>query len=191
MTPTPAPDPASDKAAVRAIVRKALAAMTPQQKIAESTDICGKLLKHDLYTRAHVVMVFAPLSDEPLIEPIVQHALAKGKTVLLPRVNWHDSTMVGALVQAWPGDLTKDHRGLTVPREDAPTYDPASMHLVLVPGLAFSSTGVRLGRGAGFYDRFLAQIPIHRRIGVCYRCQRVERIPLQPHDEPVAEVVSP
>jgi len=98
--------------------------------------------------------------------------------------------MVAALVQSWPGDLARDSRGTLAPRDDAPAYDPSSIHFVLVPGVAFSSTGVRLGRGAGYYDRFLPQIPIHRRIGVCFKCQRVEQIPLLPHDEPVAEVVS-
>ena len=185
------PEPDALKAAARATVRAALAAMTPQQKAAESTAICNRILKLELYNKAHVVMMFAPLSDEPLIEPVARHALAHGKILLLPRVNWQDGTMVGALVQAWPGDLVKDVRGMTVPIEDAPTYDPASIHCILVPGLAFSPTGVRLGRGAGYYDRFLPQIPVHRRIGICYRCQRVDQIPLLPHDEPVLEVVSP
>lgn len=184
------PDPDAVKAALRTKVRAALAAMTPQQKAAESTDICGRIIRLDLYTRARVVMLFAPLSDEPLIEPVARHALAHGKTLLLPRVNWSERSMVGALVQDWPGDLVKDHRGLTVPRDDALVYDTGSIHLVVVPGVAFSPTGVRLGRGGGFYDRYLAQIPIHHRVGVCFRCQRVDEIPLLPHDEVVAEVVS-
>jgi len=184
------PDPDTLKAAVRATVRAALAGMTPQQKAAESSEVCRKLLRHDLYTRARVVMAFAPLADEPLIAPVAQDALARGKTLLLPRVDWNSGTMVAALVQSWPGDLVRDARGMLVPVDDAPVYDPASIHFVLVPGVAFSSTGVRLGRGAGYYDRFLSQIPIHRRIGVCFQCQRVEQIPLLPHDEPVAEVVS-
>lgn len=184
------PDPEAVKAALRTKVRAALAAMTPQQKAAESTDICAKIIKLDLYERARVVLLFAPLDGEPRIEPVAKHALARGKTLLLPRVNWNERSMVGALVQDWPGDLVKDHRGLTVPRDDALVYDASSIHLVVVPGVAFSPTGVRLGRGGGYYDRYLAQIPIHHRVGVCFRCQRVDEIPLLPHDEVVAEVVS-
>jgi 5-formyltetrahydrofolate cyclo-ligase len=98
--------------------------------------------------------------------------------------------MTASLIQAWPGDLEKDPMGILTPREDSLTYDPASIHFIVVPGLAFTATGVRLGRGAGYYDRFLPQIAIHRRTGVCYRCQLVDQIPLLPHDEAMAEVIS-
>jgi 5-formyltetrahydrofolate cyclo-ligase len=184
------PDFDTIKADIRTKVRAALGAMTPQQKSAESAAICDRLCKLDLYQKAHVVMLFAPMSDEPLIEPVAQHALSRGKMVLLPRVNSFDKVMTAALVQSWPGDLERDPMGFLAPRFDAPTYDPTSIHLIVVPGVAFSATGVRLGRGGGYYDRFLPQIPIHRRVGVCYRCQRVETIPLLDHDEPVSEVVT-
>ncbi|MFT3687238.1 MAG: 5-formyltetrahydrofolate cyclo-ligase [Phycisphaerales bacterium] len=184
------PDFDTIKTEIRTRVRAALAAMTPQQKAAESAAICERLAKLELYQKAHVVMVFAPMSDEPLIEPFAQHALARGKMVLLPRIDPADKVMTGALVQSWPGDLERDPMGFLTPRFDAPSYDPASIHMVIVPGVAFSSTGVRLGRGGGYYDRYLPQIPIHRRIGVCYRCQQVETIPLLEHDEPVSDVIT-
>lgn len=186
----PKADPESDKLAIRRKVRAAVSAMTPQQKAAESVTICERIQKLDLYQKAHVVMMFVPLPDEPLIAPLAQHALARGKTLLIPRVNWHDNTMIAGLVQSWPGDITKDHKGMAAPLDDAPTYDPGSIHLILVPGVAFSMTGVRLGRGGGFYDRYLTQIPIQRRIGLCFRCQRVDTIPLLPHDEPVSKVIT-
>lgn len=186
----PLSDPQAEKAAIRKSVRAALATMTPQQKAAESSLICDRVLKLEVYQRAHVVMMFVPLPDEPLIEPLAKQALAKGKILVIPRPNWDDNSMTAGLVQSWPGDLAKDFKGFTGPREDAPSYDPGSIHCVLVPGLAFTLTGVRLGRGGGFYDRYLPQVPIQRRIGVCYRCQLVDRIPLLPHDEAMAHVMT-
>lgn len=186
----PKVDPESDKRAIRERVRAAVAALTPQQKAAESVAICERVQKLDLYKNARVVMMFAPLPDEPLIDPLARHALSRGKTLLIPRPDWSNNTMVAALVQDWPGDLVKDHKGFSVPRDDAFTYDPTSINCVLVPGLAFTLTGVRLGRGGGFYDRYLPQIPIHKRVGLCYRCQIVEQIPLLPHDEAMAEIVT-
>lgn len=185
------PDPQAEKAAIRAATRAAVAAMTPQQKAAESTTICDRVQKLDLYKNARVIMMFVPLPDEPLIEPLARHAISRGKMVVIPRPDWTDNTMVAALVQDWKTDIVKDHTGFPAPLEDAPTYDPDSINCILVPGLAFTPTGVRLGRGGGFYDRYLAQIPIHKRIGLCYRCQLVDQIPLLPHDEAMAQVVSP
>lgn len=182
-------EPDAAKAEIRKAVRIGLAAMTPEQRAAESTVICERILKLETYQKAHVVMLYAPLGDEPLIEPVARHALSRGKILLLPRVNRSLKNMTAALVQDWPGDLERDVMGILTPRHDALTYDPESIHFILIPGVAYSATGVRLGRGGGYYDRFLPQIPIYRRFGVCYRCQRVDEIPLLPHDEPVSEVI--
>jgi len=184
------PDPNTIKAEIRKQTRAALAAMTPQQRAAESVTICERILRLELFQRARVVMLYAPLSDEPQIVPIAQHALARGKTLLLPRVNRSAKVMTGALVQSWPGDMDRDPLGFLTPRFDALTYDPASIHFILIPGVAYSLTGVRLGRGGGYYDRYLPQVPIDRRVGVCFRCQMVEHAPLLPHDEPVSQVIT-
>lgn len=68
-----------------------------------------------------------------------------------------------------------------------------SLRAVLVPGLAFDSAGRRLGRGAGFYDRFLAgrataESPI--RIGVCFAIQLVDAVPAEPHDLPMNRIIT-
>jgi len=183
-------DPNAIKAEIRARARAALAAMTPQQRIAESTTICERVQRLELFQRARVVMLYAPLTDEPQIVPLALHALSRGKTLLLPRINRIDKVMTGALVQSWPGDMERDPMGFLTPRFDALTYDPASIHFILVPGVAYSLTGVRLGRGGGYYDRFLPQVSIDRRVGVCFRCQMVEQAPLLPHDEPVSQVIT-
>ena len=65
-----------------------------------------------------------------------------------------------------------------------------SPDLVLVPGLAFDITGVRLGRGKGFYDRWLAANPTVHSVGICFKCQIVENLPSEAHDARVSAIVS-
>ena len=52
---------------------------------------------------------------------------------------------------------------------------------ILVPGLAFSANGARLGYGKGYYDTFFAQHPVLK-LGLCYDFQLVPQVPTQPHD---------
>jgi 5-formyltetrahydrofolate cyclo-ligase len=66
----------------------------------------------------------------------------------------------------------------------------AQLDLIVVPGLAFTAEGNRLGRGAGFYDRFLAGIPANTvKVGVCFEFQRVSEVPQESHDVKMDAVV--
>ena len=76
--------------------------------------------------------------------------------------------------------------GTPVPGEGAPEAVPG---VLLVPGLAFDRRGGRLGRGGGLYDRYLAGFG-GVSIGLCWEGQLVDRVPREPHDEPVDYVVT-
>ena len=106
---------------------------------------------------ADTVLCFAALPDEPDTDAILRRALAEGKRLLLPRVlsktemDWVEIT---ALTQLVPG-----HFGIAEPPADLPPTDPAALPgrlLALVPCMAAGQDGTRLGRGGGYYDRFLA-----------------------------------
>jgi len=71
------------------------------------------------------------------------------------------------------------------PRADQPLCVPDSIAAILVPGLAFDGDFQRLGRGAGFYDRFLKEHPSALRIGVSFDEQRISTLPVEDFDEPV------
>lgn len=80
--------------------------------------------------------------------------------------------------------------GIPEPAPDC-ALDAATIDAVLVPGLAFSRDGGRLGHGAGYYDRFLPRLREDTlRIGVCYGWQVIEDLPLEPHDVPMTHVVT-
>lgn len=77
-----------------------------------------------------------------------------------------------------PGQLAPGRWGIWEPTDEAPLLsDYSRLDLVVVPGVAFSSDGKRLGRGKSFYDRFLPLVPRAAFVGVCYPCQLVEQIP--------------
>ena len=82
-----------------------------------------------------------------------------------------------------PGQLALGRWGILEPTDEAPLLsDYSRLDLVVVPGVAFSSDGKRLGRGKSFYDRFLPLVPRAAFVGVCYPCQVVEQIPADPWD---------
>ena len=85
--------------------------------------------------------------------------------------------------QLAPGQLALGQWGIWEPTDEAPLLsDYSRLDLVVVPGVAFSSDGKRLGRGESFYDRFLPLVPRAAFVGVCYPCQVVEQIPADPWD---------
>ena len=82
-----------------------------------------------------------------------------------------------------PEQLALGRWGIWEPTDEAPLLsDYSRLDLVVVPGVAFSSDGKRLGRGKSFYDRFLPLVPRAAFVGVCYPCQVVEQIPADPWD---------
>ena len=90
----------------------------------------------------------------------------------------------GQLAQMLPPEqLALGRWGIWEPTDEAPLLsDYSRLDLVVVPGVAFSSDGKRLGRGKSFYDRFLPLVPRAAFVGVCYPCQVVEQIPADPWD---------
>ena len=80
--------------------------------------------------------------------------------------------------------VEKGYAGIPEPVDDGPVaQDPTA--LVLMPGLAFTTDGKRMGYGGGFYDKFLAAEPEHPTVALCYAFQMVEDLPTEEYDIPV------
>jgi len=134
------------------------------------------------YEAAPTVMAFVGCKGEPDTDPLFARLAADGKRLLLPRVE--DGKLV---VCDGTGQMAVSRFGVSEPT--GPSLPLSEVGFVIVPGLAFTADGVRLGYGAGFYDRFLPQLSVPN-AGVCFTEQLVDELPTEPHDVRVQQVVS-
>jgi 5-formyltetrahydrofolate cyclo-ligase len=187
----PQPQPDDPKRALRQDVRAALRATTPESRAAWSELICARLDGLDAVQHARLVVAFMPLELEPDLIALIRRLDARGVAVALPRVDWSGTLMDAAQVTDLERDVVPGRFGLREPRPDLPPVQPQDINAVLVPGVAFDAAGGRLGRGGGFYDRFLATLgPGARRIGVAFELQIVRQVPTLPHDLHMHEIVT-
>lgn len=109
-------------------------------------------------------------------------ALSAGKLLGLPRIT--GETIEFHQVASPASVLSTNRLGIREPGSALPLIDAASGRdlVVIVPGIAFTLAGRRLGRGGGFYDRFLSTVPNALKIGLCFELQIVSRVPVGPAD---------
>lgn len=88
------------------------------------------------------------------------------------------------------GHFVKGPYGLRDLPKGYETISPEEIDLVLVPGVAGAADGTRLGMGAGYYDRYLAQVPYEKRVLVLWDFQVVEELPAEPFDQFMAAIVT-
>ncbi len=174
-------------------MKAALAAMNPAHRATASARACDRLAALPEFAAARTLALYAPLPTELDVMPLAAAAIAHGVTVAIPRTNWTTRELLFApLATADTNALVLGRLGLREPGRDAPTILLSAIDLLVVPGLAFDPRGHRLGRGAGFYDRLLAHPDLRAlTVGVCFDEQLVEDVPVDPHDLPVASVVTP
>jgi 5-formyltetrahydrofolate cyclo-ligase len=114
----------------------------------------------------------------------VQRAIASGKTVVLPVVLGDELEL-----RVYSGDDSMETGAFGIMEPMGEPY-VGDVDVAIVPGVAFSDGGVRLGRGKGFYDRMLKSLPCYK-IGLCFSFQRMDISSLaEPHDVLMDEVVS-
>jgi len=179
-----------EKAQARREIRRRIASLAPHERAEASRQIARRLLRLPEFVAAKVVMLFLPMPDEPDTMPIVRAALDAGKTVLLPKVIPETGEMIACPVTDPSADTTPGTYGILEPVSDA-AAEVSRIDFCLVPARAFDRTGARLGRGAGYYDRFMAS-PHFRalRCGIAFASQVLDSIPCEPHDLPVQVIVT-
>jgi 5-formyltetrahydrofolate cyclo-ligase len=182
---------ADQKHRLRKAMRKCRHALPREQARALSRSIQTTVLGLECYRRAVAVLLYAAVDNEVATDLIMDDALLLGRSVFFPAVDPDGGALDFRAVLA-PGDLHSGHFGIPEPRGGerfAPADDAAAV--IFVPGLAFSVSGQRLGRGGGFYDRFLASTgPGVTAVGLAYSFQVLERLPQEPWDRRLHYVVT-
>jgi 5-formyltetrahydrofolate cyclo-ligase len=164
----------------------------PASAVAASSDgIQRRLLSSPLYSQSKTVVLYAAKDNEPATCLILEDALASGRRVLFPKILPNNPEL--SLVDVGDReDLRPGAFGLLEPT-GAEMVSPVLLEraLICVPGVAFSPSGQRLGRGGGYYDRLLAAAaPQAITAGLAHSFQVLDRLPQSPHDRRLGFIVT-
>lgn len=171
------------KQAMRSQIKAALSELSDKELHEQSARACDLLLGSELFRMARTLMVFAPIAHEVDVSHLALRAFQENKVVCLPKIDWDHRRMWPVVVNSFDDhSLVADRYGLRTPNCGTPM--PIDLvDLVIVPGLAFDTDGRRLGRGGGYYDRFLSLGAFSgRSMALCFDCQIVDTVPAQGHD---------
>ncbi len=177
----------SEKTAVRREMRLRRRTLDAAGKAAADARVCAELLARVGGTDG-VVAVYLASPDEIDLADFIRARLARGRTLVAPR--WNGASYDLALLKSLDdADLRTGPMKIPEPRA-ADLVAPADVAVWIVPGLAFTRDGRRLGYGGGWYDRFLAAASADAlTLGVVYGFQLVPNLPAEPHDVPLSAVV--
>ena len=183
------------KRELRKIMKARRREVPSEERSAYSAALCGNLLEREDVQRAigakGVFAVYLASKEEIDLSPLVERLWAADRRVVVPA--WRDDTY--RLVAYSPKtELAAGPMGILEPApggEGLISVAEGDVSVWIVPGLAFSRSGARLGYGGGWYDRFLSKAnPSSISLGVAYPFQIVADLPLEPHDIPLVDIVT-
>jgi len=147
----------------------------------------GRLIAAPSFQRATTLALYSPIRHEVATDLLFSSALAAGKQIFYPRVRGEDLEFCRIFSK---NDLAVGAFGVGEPIGVA-TLAVAELDLIVVPGVAFSCDGFRLGYGRGFYDRQLAGKPATTiAVGLCFGFQLVSQLPIEEHDQQLDYIVT-
>ena len=154
--------------------------------------IAARVGSLDLWHQARVVHTYVgALAGEVRTDLLIQRALRHHQRVICPRVRPHGQLAHHELSDV--SELVGSAFGLVEPDSDrCPPVDPNLAEIILVPAVAFTEAGDRLGMGGGYYDRFLAEPDMQSRprIGLAFEMQLTDAVPRAQHDVRVDLIVT-
>ena len=170
-----------DKKELRRQIREQKRAMREEQIVSASARLGELFLACPQYQAAKTIYGYLPYNQEVRTVPMLEQAMRDGKRVAVPKCYGDEMRFI------YMEDLSQVEKGyanIPEPIADDPVADDPTA-LVLMPGMAFTTDGKRMGYGGGFYDKFLAAEPNHPTVALCYAFQMVEDLPTEDYDIPV------
>ena len=154
-----------------------------EELLEQSKLILNKLENHKSFKEAQIIMLYSSLPDEVDTHDFLEQWRNR-KKIILPTVVGDDII---------PVELSKDTNfaigDFNIMEPQNEPYN-GSYDLIIVPGVAFDKKGNRIGRGKGYYDRFLCKHLDVTRIGICFDFQLVDKVPTEDNDIRMNEVIS-
>ena len=154
----------------------------------KSRAIAAAISSHPAWNRANTIALFSSLPSEPDLTALWE----KGRhRFCYPRIEIDHMQFCEVLSVNELGMGTRNLNILEPASHSTRVVAPEEIDLILVPGLAFTRDGQRLGRGGGYYDRYLGRLSASTvKLGVCFECQIEATLPLDEHDQQVHAVVT-
>lgn len=176
------------KSDLRQSYRSRRAAIPAAERAARSRALMAGVLALPRVQSARTVLAYDAVGSEVATRPLLETLWQSGRAVALPCLR-PDGGMDMLLVRS-PADLEPGEHGIPRPKAPVcPPWRPDPSDVVLVPGVAFTRDGLRLGQGGGYYDRFLAEYPGLWAIGLAFTEQVAESLPCEAHDIHLRQVV--
>lgn len=180
------------KSKLRDLIKHKLMAQSEEKRRKKSWLIKEELFCLEEFKRAKVVMFYVSTDGEVDTALMIDETLKMGKKVVVPLILMKEKKLVASLILDRTKELRPGPYGILQPI--ACVSRPISLKdidLVVAPGIAFDKKGNRLGRGKGYYDKFLSEIPQGiPLIGLAFDFQLVDRLPRLAHDLPVDKVIT-
>jgi 5-formyltetrahydrofolate cyclo-ligase len=177
------------KRALRSELIARRAQLGPEERAEASRAIAARIEAVPAFREARRVALYAALGTEVDPAEIARRATARDVRVAFPRVVAHGDRRLAFAVCA-PEELVRGPLGAAEPPAGAPEVDLRELGCIVLPGVAFSEDGLRLGRGGGYYDATLRALEAVPRVGLAFEVQLVPTLPREPHDAPVDAVVT-
>lgn len=180
------------KRALRAKVLRLLRDQKEKNRLKKSAKIRKKLFSLKEFKRAKTILFYASFGGEVETFEMIKQAKKLKKTIALPTVLKARRRIIPYLVRNLRAGMCRGAYGILEPKKDrCQPLDLSKLDLVVVPGIVFDKRNHRLGRGLGYYDRFLRQLPAGiPTVGLAFDFQIVNRLPDQSHDVQLSRVVA-
>ncbi len=175
------------KKAFRAEVKAAEAQLTEGYLKSSSLSLCRQIIALEDYRKAEVIFAFISFGREWDTAALLDDAWAAGKTVVVPRCR--SGGQMDLCVICGRDDLEPGAYGILEPKADCPIVTEADIDLAVIPCLCCSEKGERMGRGGGYYDRFLERYK-GPAVLPCRRALLRDDVPMEPHDAVVPRVIT-
>ncbi|MBQ8100941.1 MAG: 5-formyltetrahydrofolate cyclo-ligase [Paludibacteraceae bacterium] len=166
---------------MRALLLQKRRILTKEEVAQCSAEVMEQLLATDEYRHARNILLYYPVHHEIDLRGLFSRQ--DGKTLLLPVTHRNSLEL-----RPYQGEETIKRGRLGIPEPQTPTYK-GSVDLIIVPGVGYDRDNRRLGRGGGYYDRFLKRLHGVPVIGVGYAFQLVKEVPHALHDRKVSRVI--
>jgi 5-formyltetrahydrofolate cyclo-ligase len=178
-----------DKRTVRKEVQEKRSKLNQRELHKFNKEINSHISVSRLFLEGKVIMGYLAQPDEVSVDASLQTALNMGKTVCVPQILDREGQMQAVRLVTLK-KLARDCYGIRTPAEPVEVIQPEDIDLVLVPGAAFTEHGDRLGKGKGFYDRFLPKCTKAVPMGVANEVQVLNELPTQGHDVKIRYLVT-